>query len=595
MNAQRRRQFGFALALLVAGLLWWWDPAARAPAREPHERSLQVLTGRPDAAVSLPTRPARTSLSPPPLAADVCEERADLDCHDGDVYWFDSCGRPADREEDCQGRGCEDAHCQRPEQARSPCGTVDPAGECSGSVAQACVQGQLVRIDCASRRARCVMTSEGAACLPLDDKLACNPLEPARCEGDQLRLCVDGRLRILDCAARNASCVADGGGAHCEAKPGLPLLGLQPLHGEVCDGRDNDDDGRIDEDGSCETVPLVAFVPQGARLLDLEARMENELQILNRVYAPIQFRWALTREIRTSYRSFDPRNMEAAASELAQSQSRFYQQRHPPLLAASPEAANFDFYVAVLYTEKLEMDPPKSGISTLPNARCGGVRVSDVPSPVSGLIVLSEARQPETLAHEMGHYLGLCHTHEQVDRFAVVSADLPRCERVGDSICDTPDDPGAQSCYRIGPCELRCHADEHPDAYNIMSYYFGCRRVLSAEQQAEVARNLRLRKAWFRCQDPRDCPCDARRRAACPAEMSCHPSGSGDAPWQCELDGPALPGAVCRNAGQCSARGFCVGPAGASYARCVRPCDEEPGCKCQDVGLPVRVCAEDLD
>jgi Pregnancy-associated plasma protein-A len=255
--------------------------------------------------------------------------------------------------------------------------------------------------------------------------------------------------------------------------------------------------------------------------------------------------------------------------------------------------------VAVLYAETLSVDPPKAGVSTLPNSRCGGIRISDQPSPPSGLIVVTEARQPETLAHEMGHYLGLCHTFEQVARFAVQNTSgVSDCERTGDGICDTPVDPGIPACFRTGfSCELECHAGEHPDASNIMSYYIGCRRALTQEQLAEAARNLALRRGWFRCLDPRDCPCDPTLKTACPLEMSCHPAGSAsnESGFACELDGSGEPGTFCKAASQCSARALCVGGSTAGSAgRCVRPCDGEPGCTCMDVGLGLRACAEDL-
>jgi hypothetical protein len=442
------------------------------------------------------------------------------------------------------------------------------------------------------------MTSEGATCLPFDAKLGCQGQEPASCEGETLRLCVDGYFRTLDCAARGATCsaaAAHGGQAHCEAIPGLGLGPFTPT-GELCDGKDNDDDQKIDEDDVCETVPLVAFVPQGFQPADFEERLARELAILNRMYAPIQFRWAFTREAVAQYRAFDTQFMEAAARDLGQRLSKMHRANPGASLTPNSDEAGLGFYIPVLYTEKLDMAPPKAGVSTLPNARCGGVRVSDAPSPVSGLIVVTEARQPETLAHEMGHYLGLCHTHEQLERFSVASRNATSCEGTGDGICDTPIDPGAQNCFHAGVCELQCHAGERPDASNVMSYYFGCRRALSAEQQAEIARNLRLRRSWFRCQDPADCPCNPSQKAACPDEMSCHPSGAAEAPFLCELDGPGAPGTACRSASQCSARAFCLsGGHGEAAARCVRPCDGEPACTCLDVGLPVRVCAQDLE
>jgi len=585
---RRARQLGFTVALLIAAWLWWWEPVPAPPLPPGSEPSASrsVASEPADDGEAQPGPSKAGATAPPPSAA--CTPHAAASCHEGDLYWLDSCGVVGELKESCQGRGCAADSCKPARAAHNACGRTSAYGECSGDVAEACIGEQLVRVDCASRGGRCVMTGEGAVCMPRDDAHGCKGYEPARCEGDKLTLCVDGRWQSVDCAARRASCSERGASAHCEAPT---VVGLAPLGlaSEQCNDRDDDADGHVDEDGACDEVALVAFVPEGAQLANLDARMTEELAILNRVFAPTRFRWARTREAPARYRVFEPRHMEQAASALGQSESRY----QAPGKAASSGEPGLPFYVPVLFAEKLKVDPPKSGMSTLPNARCGGVRVSDAPSPVSGLIVLTEARQPETLTHELGHYLGLCHTHEQIARLAVQADGVELCERTGDSICDTADDPGPPGCFQAGQCELMCRDGSRPDPFNIMSYYLGCRRVLTPEQLAEAARNLTLRKAWFRCQDPRACPCDPKLKAACPAEMSCHPTGSGDAPWWCELDGVGAPGTACGDASQCSARAFCLAGAGSS-ARCVRPCDDEPGCTCMDVGLPVRVCAQDL-
>jgi hypothetical protein len=593
MNARALRRLGLAIAILIAAFLAWWDPSA-----EPAPRALTRAdlpdhgdAPEPDEGPFEPTTAGRSGPRPPKHRS--CKPHAELACHEGDLHWFDSCGGVEELSEACEGRGCSEGRCVPATASENPCGRLSAWGECLGDIAQACIERKIVAVDCGARRERCVMTSEGAACMPRDDKNGCRGYEPATCNGTQLSVCVDGRWRSIDCAARKGVCSDTASGAHCELNAPIALGPLPGGPVEQCDGKDNDGDGEIDESGACDPIPLVAFVPEGAKLRELDTRMADELAILNRVLSPATFRWAKTVPVSSSYRAFDPDNMEALAAQLGQSESRAYQAKHGAPLAAAGEQASFDFYIAVLYTEKLKLDPPKSGISTLPNARCGGVRLSDAPSPVSGLIVLSEARQPETLTHEMGHYLGLCHTHEQVSRFAAPYPDEPACEYTGDSICDTPDDPGPTQCYQAEPCTLSCRQPARPDPFNIMSYYIPCRRLLTPEQVAEMRRNLSLRRGWFRCQDPHDCPCDPKRKLACPTEMSCHPAQKSDAQWMCELDGPALPGANCSGASHCSLRSFCIGKSDGS-SRCVRPCDEEPGCTCQDVGLPIRVCAEDL-
>jgi hypothetical protein len=533
----------------------------------------------------------------PPPAGPACLPRAHKACHEGDVWWFDSCGDAEARAESCDARGCTGFSCATDEQPTNPCGTISAYGSCDGDLAKACVANQLVSVDCARRGERCVMTREGAGCLPRDAEHGCASSDRPACVGDRLRQCVDGRWAEIDCASRKASCATVDDEPRCLAT-GTTTTPPPAATVETCDGHDNDLDGRVDEAGACETVPLVAFVPATAKLANLEARMRDELTILNRVFAPLLFEWAKTVEVTASYRVFDPKEIERAALQLSQVESKAFAARlhatTTPPPAANGGSEGLGFYIPVLFAEKLRLEPPKAGISTLPNARCGGIRVSDEPSPPHGLVVLSEVRSRETLTHELGHYLGLCHTHEELSRYAVASQAPLSCQRSGDGICDTAPDPGPSQCLPGAACELVCtQSAAKPDASNIMSYYLACRRALTAEQIAEAERNLSLRRGWFRCLDPRDCPCEAGAPNACPPEMSCHPGASEEPTWSCELDGPALPGTPCRNASQCADGSVCIAQDGAA-ARCTRPCRSNDGCTCTDVGLPFRVCAEDL-
>ncbi len=583
------------LGALAALLLSWWSPGVR---------QLFATHMQPESAQALPAAPALNRPLPRAAAANPpepprCAPQASKACYVGDVWWFDGCGDLQTRAQSCDGRGCSEGRCTAAPASDEACGSFDEYGRCDGEVATACLLGQLLRVDCAQHKARCIMTSEGAQCLPLDDKLACAPAEPAVCKGSVLRLCVDGRYADIDCTVRKAVCRSGADGARCVASTPLPSAKTAV---EICDGHDNDEDQRVDEGGVCDSVPLVAFVPADAKLENLQARMHNELAILNRVLAPLQFRWGKTVEVPASYRTFDPKDLEATSLQLSQLQSNLFLGHVRAATPTAPPAAleGFDFYVAVLYTEQLLLEPPKSGISTLPNAHCGGMRISDRPSPPHGLIVLSEARRPETLAHEMGHYLGLCHTHETLERFARYDNQSVACTNTGDGICDTPLDPGTTQCTHDPACNALCPSvAARPDATNVMSYYMGCRRELTSEQLALTQRGMSLRRGWFACLDPRDCVCDPMAAHACPAEMSCHPGEQRDSPWLCELDGAALPGTGCSDSSQCSQGAFCLwqsrGPSAA--ASCTRPCGAAgagDSCICTDVGLPFRVCAEDL-
>ncbi len=476
------------------------------------------------------------------------------------------------------------------------CGNVTPYGVCSGDVARACVDGRLLAIDCAANDERCVMTREGASCVARRGAaLDCSHEDAPRCDGDTLRHCVDGSWETIDCRMRLSRCEA-GAAARC-APVSLPVTGFAAAPTaaesvETCDGRDNDLDSEIDEGIACDNIALVAFVPTGARLRDFEARLQRELEIVNRIFEPMVFEW--NRIVRTplARAQFHPDMFHALSGELSRAEA------HPSGQAAAVGTTGLDFYIPVLFVEAIATQPPKAGMSTLPNNHCGGVRISDAPAAAHGLVVVSETRQPETLAHEIGHYLGLCHTHDELSAYGLAGTAASECDGSGDGICDTAFDPGPPHCLELATCEPLCEdASAHPDTSNVMSYYMTCRRGLSAEQLAEVERGLHLRRGWYRCQQPGDCPCTPGVAGACPADMSCQPGAAGAAAGQCMLDGPALPGAPCTYVNDCSASSVCLRPrSGRTDARCARTCSgAEAQCTCTDVGLPYPVCAEDLE
>jgi Pregnancy-associated plasma protein-A len=570
--------------LLIALLLW--DPAARLGGAAHDEDTPEAAAGR--AAPRAPAGQRAPAPQTPPPADQTCQPHASKACENGDVWWFDGCGEAQELAESCAKRGCSAGVCLSSARPDARCVQVSAYGVCEGDRALACVDNRLLTVDCAAKGQRCVTTREGARCLPRDAQRGCNHRDRASCVGDRLRECVDGYWTEIDCAARRASCVADGDGARCGASVALPAAPLPPLARELCNGRDDDQDGEIDEQDACKAVPLVAFLAQGARLTDLESRMAMELEIANRVFAPQQFVWAKQLEVSGDFRVVDPDRLEVAARTLAQQESSVVQRRLHP---GDTEQQGLPFYVPVLFTERVRGEPPKGALSTLPNATCGGVRISDAPSPPWGLIVLADQRTPQTLSHELGHYLGLCHTHEELARIAAAPSNLPSCRRSGDGICDTASDPGPNACGEVAPCDFFCAASSaRPDAANLMSYYMHCRMTFSPEQLAETARVLELRRGWFRCLDPQDCACEPAAANSCPSEMSCHPRGAG---FQCELDGPGRPGTLCRNSSQCGYSAICLS-GDAAAGRCVRPCSPSEDCTCRDVGLPFQVCAQDL-
>lgn len=82
------------------------------------------------------------------------------------------------------------------------------------------------------------------------------------------------------------------------------------------------------------------------------------------------------------------------------------------------------------------------------------------------------ATNGSTLAHELGHYMGLMHTHGGSSDELV---DGSNCAMEGDLICDTPADPGLSglvdtSCMYNGTSLDANSMPYQPDVTNIMSY-----------------------------------------------------------------------------------------------------------------------------
>lgn len=120
-----------------------------------------------------------------------------------------------------------------------------------------------------------------------------------------------------------------------------------------------------------------------------------------------------------------------------------------------------------------------------------------------------------TLAHEVGHYLGLVHTFGLGGNAAGSTSvtnekvDGSNCLQAGDFICDTPADPG-NNIY--GDCTYICSDISSsncnrepgtnllytPDTKNIMSYFSSCRSMFSPQQMsimndyASTKRNFRI-------------------------------------------------------------------------------------------------------
>lgn len=113
------------------------------------------------------------------------------------------------------------------------------------------------------------------------------------------------------------------------------------------------------------------------------------------------------------------------------------------------------------------------------------------------------ATNGSTLAHEIGHYFSLFHTHHPL--FGLEYVDGSNCLVAGDLICDTPADPNLQgkvtsSCVYIGT-----DVDPNGDAYkpqigNIMSYSRKeCRNIFTQEQYQAIAYSMENDRFYLDC------------------------------------------------------------------------------------------------
>jgi hypothetical protein len=104
-----------------------------------------------------------------------------------------------------------------------------------------------------------------------------------------------------------------------------------------------------------------------------------------------------------------------------------------------------------------------------------GIASFPTPATIERYILLDGSclGEGQLLAHELGHFYGLYHTHEV--SFGAELASQLNCETAGDLICDTPADPllsafNVSGCRYIGD-EVDAEGDSYrPDTRNLMSY-----------------------------------------------------------------------------------------------------------------------------
>ncbi|MEO6539346.1 MAG: HYR domain-containing protein [Ferruginibacter sp.] len=128
-----------------------------------------------------------------------------------------------------------------------------------------------------------------------------------------------------------------------------------------------------------------------------------------------------------------------------------------------------------------------------PDGACGWARFpADLPSDYV-VIANSCADNTSTLAHEIGHYFDLYHTHETA--FGAECVNGSNCTTAGDLLCDTPADPtltgnvtASPGCSYTGVGVDGCSSSPYnPSTHNIMSYsQKECRDIFTAQQNAKI-------------------------------------------------------------------------------------------------------------
>jgi PKD repeat protein len=151
-------------------------------------------------------------------------------------------------------------------------------------------------------------------------------------------------------------------------------------------------------------------------------------------------------------------------------------------------------------------------VSTNDGQVCGYAYLPTVPNSdhifIANGCVSGTAGSSTTLAHELGHYFSLYHTHGTANTASGTTEYVRRtnCTSGGDELCDTPADPNLYNNLVNSSCVYTGTAtDIYGDAYtpvtnNIMSYGRPqCKNTFTTQQYARIANGYQVGRAYLAC------------------------------------------------------------------------------------------------
>lgn len=159
------------------------------------------------------------------------------------------------------------------------------------------------------------------------------------------------------------------------------------------------------------------------------------------------------------------------------------------------DAHNVSGAVNIYFTDHIENEADES--------ICGYTQIEKRSDAI--IMRNSCATNDSSLAHELGHFFSLIHTHGiNNDQRTGELVNGSNCSSEGDQICDTPADPELtynnvnNFCRYTGTMTDANGALYHPDTHNIMSYSMkGCRDHFSKQQLARMYAYFQTTKSKF--------------------------------------------------------------------------------------------------